>query len=196
MKTRLTPKDLDELIEKVEVFQPDDSTVTFCTLQLINGCQVNGESNVIDPANYNAEMGKEAAFKSAREKIWQLEGYALKRSMFDLVLRAARAAHEANRVYCMSIGDTSQPTWNDAPDWQTDSAIAGVKSILADPNTTPEQSHMNWFLHKQADGWVYGPKKDPKLKEHPCMVPYSDLPAEQKHKDALFGSVVRAVLGG
>ena len=28
----------------------------------------------------------------------------------------ARAAHEANRAYCIAIGDTSQPSWDDAPE--------------------------------------------------------------------------------
>ena len=41
-------------------------------------CQAIGESNVIDPANYNEVLGKQIALKDAKEKIWQLEGYAMK----------------------------------------------------------------------------------------------------------------------
>jgi hypothetical protein len=26
---------------------------------------------------------------------------------------AARAAHEANRAYCLALGDTSQPAWDE-----------------------------------------------------------------------------------
>jgi len=43
------------------------------------------------------------------------------------VEQVARVAHEANRAYCESIGDTSQVRWEDAPQWQRDSALKGVQ---------------------------------------------------------------------
>lgn len=101
----------------------------------------------------------------------------------------ARAAHSANRGYCQSLGDNSQPAWDDAPDWQKDSARAGVRFHLAN-DVTPEQSHESWLAVKEADGWKYGPVKDADKKEHPCFVPYADLPADQKAKDFIFKSVV------
>ena len=39
----------------------------------------------------------------------------------------ARICHEANAAYCLSLGDTSQTDWDNAPDWQKKSAINGVK---------------------------------------------------------------------
>ena len=105
----------------------------------------------------------------------------------------ARACHEVNRAYCNSIGDTSQPAWEDAPDWQRRSAIAGVEFTLANPDAKPSASHESWLAEKERDGWKYGPVKDPKKKEHPCFVPYDQLPAEQKSKDYLFQAVVRAL---
>lgn len=107
--------------------------------------------------------------------------------------RIARACHEANRAYCQSLGDDSQAPWDDAPEWQKLSARLGVEAILRNPETTPEQSHIGWFQQKVADGWVYGAVKDPVAKTHPCLVPYTDLPAEQRMKDVLFGLVVRAL---
>lgn len=101
----------------------------------------------------------------------------------------ARICHEVNRAYCNSIGDNSQPSWEDAPDWQKDSAVNGVNFHL-NYDTTPEQSHENWMREKEADGWVYGPTKDPEKKEHPCMVPYDQLPLEQRTKDYLFKAIV------
>lgn len=105
----------------------------------------------------------------------------------------ARVCHEVNRAYCTAIGDTSQPEWEDAPQWQQDSAVSGVKAKIANPDSTPEDSHNGWLAHKQADGWVYGAIKDPNKKEHPCMVSYDQLPVEQRVKDYLFISVVRAL---
>ncbi len=106
----------------------------------------------------------------------------------------ARIAHEVNRIYCQSIGDNSQLAWADAPEWQKDSAVAGVSFLASNPSATPENSHESWLAHKEADGWKFGPVKDPDKKEHPCFVPYADLPPEQRLKDAFFHAVVRAGL--
>ena len=106
----------------------------------------------------------------------------------------ARVCHEANRAYCRSIGDNSQPSWDEAPDWQRRSAENGVAFQLANPDATPSHSHEEWLKEKAAAGWTYGPVKDPEKKEHPCFVPYEELPEEQKRKDVLFIAVVRALV--
>lgn len=105
----------------------------------------------------------------------------------------ARACYEANRVYCKSIGDHSQPAWKDAPEWQQQSAIAGVRFHLKNPEAGPSASHEEWMRVKLEDGWSYGPEKNPVLKQHPCMVPYEALPAEQRLKDELFIAIVRSL---
>lgn len=106
----------------------------------------------------------------------------------------ARVAHEVNRVWCEFHGDATQPSWLDAPDWQVDSAIAGVKFHLVNPDADDAASHNNWLAHKTAEGWVYGPVKDPEAKTHPCMVPFDELPREQQFKDRLFRTIVHAFL--
>jgi len=108
--------------------------------------------------------------------------------------KAARAAHDVNRVYCQAIGDDSQLPWDQAPQWQRDSAVKGVQQIVADPNTGPEASHQSWYDEKEATGWIHGMVKDADAKTHPCMVPYDQLPEEQRAKDTIFGAVVRGVL--
>lgn len=102
----------------------------------------------------------------------------------------ARACHEANRAWCLYHGDTSQVAWGECPENIRQSAIAGV--WLAANGSTPEQQHEAWCTFKMADGWVYGTVKDIAAKTHPCLVPYADLPAEQKAKDAIYIGVVRA----
>lgn len=104
----------------------------------------------------------------------------------------ARVCHEVNRAYCEAIGDNSQPAWENAPDWQRESAIEGVRAHLDAPRT-PEESHALWSKHKRADGWVYGLKKDAAKKEHPCLVPYDELPQDQRVKDYLFAAVVESL---
>jgi hypothetical protein len=109
-----------------------------------------------------------------------------------IVTLIAMAAHEANRAYCAALGDLTQLLWDDAPDWQKDSAIAGVNMHLANPDATPEDSHASWLAEKVAAGWIYGPVKDADKKEHPCCVPYAELPEAQKAKDYIFRGVVHA----
>ncbi|WP_019558490.1 RyR domain-containing protein [Thioalkalivibrio sp. ALE12] len=113
----------------------------------------------------------------------------------NVVPAVARVAHEVNRAYCAALGDHSQPEWEDAPDWQKKSAVAGVIAHL-ERGLTPEESHEEWMRHKVRDGWVYGEEKDPEAKTHPCMVPYDQLSAVQKGKDKLFKAVVESLVGG
>lgn len=108
-------------------------------------------------------------------------------------IAVARVCHEVNRAFCQSIGDDSQPTWEDAPDWQKRSAVTGVELHLHNPNAKPSDSHESWMAEKIADGWVYGEKKDPEAKTHPCIVPYEQLPIEQQSKDYLFRQVVHSL---
>lgn len=108
-------------------------------------------------------------------------------------LSIAIICHGINAAYCKSLGDDSQLMWEDAPQWQKDSAIAGVEMHLANPNATPEDSHKSWFKQKELEGWKYGAVKDAELKEHPCFLPYEELPQEQKAKDYLFRAVVHLV---
>lgn len=105
----------------------------------------------------------------------------------------ARACHDVNRAYCAAMGDHSQPAWDDAPDWQRQSALTGVEFTLAHPDAGPSASHVSWLAEKERDGWTYGPVKNAEKKEHPCFVPYDDLPTEQKAKDYLFQAVVRSL---
>jgi hypothetical protein len=111
------------------------------------------------------------------------------------VKQIAQVCHEANRAYCETIGDRSQLAWDEAPGWQRKSAVAGVefhlKTLEAGREPQPSASHESWLAEKKADGWKFGPVKDPLSKEHPCFVPYEQLPAEQKLKDFIFCAVVK-----
>ncbi len=110
----------------------------------------------------------------------------------ERVLACARAAHEANRAYCIYLGDHSQKSWDEAESWQQGSAVAGVAGVMA--CNGPRESHESWLKNKREDGWVYGEVKDPEKRTHPCMVEYDDLPDDQKMKDEIFVSVVRAMM--
>jgi hypothetical protein len=183
--------------------------LTFCVLTLRNGFTVTGESACASPENFNEEIGRKIARQNAEAKVWPLMGYALKERMHQGLMgelfstasalagadveTIARACHEVNRAYCAALGDLSQPTWEDAPDWQKNSARAGVTMHLANPDAGPQASHESWMAQKQAEGWIFGAVKRPEAKEHPCMVPFDQLPPEQQAKDYIFRSVVHAM---
>jgi hypothetical protein len=105
----------------------------------------------------------------------------------------AQVAHELNKAYCESIGDHSQPTWDDAPEWQRSSAINGVQFHLDNPAASPSASHDSWLKQKQEEGWKYGEVKNPEKREHPCFVPYEQLPVAQKAKDFIFRQTVHSL---
>ena len=107
----------------------------------------------------------------------------------------ARVVHEANRAFCITHGDMSQPAWDEAPEWQRKSAITGVQKIVNHEITRPYESHESWMAEKVADGWIYGEVKDPEAKTHPCLVPYEELPVEQQMKDYLFFNITNTLLG-
>lgn len=106
----------------------------------------------------------------------------------------ARIAHEANRHYCVSIGDTSQAPWEAAEEWQRTSAINGVRFVVDNPDAPDSATHDSWMAEKVAAGWVHGSEKNAEAKTHPCIVPFDQLPIEQQRKDRLFRSVVTAAL--
>jgi hypothetical protein len=106
----------------------------------------------------------------------------------------ARVAHEVNRAYCQSLGDNSQLKWEEAPEWQRSSAIAGVSFHVVHPDAGPEASHESWLALKKIEGWSYGKKKNPEKKTHPCYLPFKKLPKEQQAKDYIFWAVVHALL--
>ncbi len=109
-------------------------------------------------------------------------------------LDIAEIAHQANKAYCEAMGDTSQVDWSNAQEWQRNSAHQGVLAHLANPYMTPEASHEGWLKLKTEEGWKYGEVKDVEKKEHPCFLPYCDLPISQKAKDFIFSAVVKALI--
>lgn len=109
-------------------------------------------------------------------------------------LDIAIAAHTINAAYCLSLGDESQVPWDGATKEHQKSLIQGVEFVIANPNAGPDAQHNAWLKEKEESGWVYGETKDEEAKTHPCMVPFDELPQEQKSKDYLFKAAVEAVL--
>lgn len=46
-----------------------------------------------------------------------------------------------------------------------------------------ENVHEVWAQSRISQGWTYGPERNDALKHHPCLVPYEELPEEEKAYD-------------
>ena len=43
--------------------------------------------------------------------------------------------------------------------------------------------HEVWADTRMKQGWVYGEQRNDELKTHPCLIPYEELPEEEKVYD-------------
>lgn len=43
--------------------------------------------------------------------------------------------------------------------------------------------HEVWSKQRMEEGWSYGPARNDQLKQHPCLVPYNQLPESEKEYD-------------
>lgn len=122
-----------------------------------------------------------------------------------------RRAMELNYKYESLYGDTKgkdkekamQDLWNGLDGFTKGSNIASAdyhhircmimkqREVLGKPMTPEELAeaeHIRWCRFHYLNHWTYGipengKNKDPKQKIHKCLVPFKDLPEEEKQKD-------------
>lgn len=89
-----------------------------------------------------------------------------------------------NPVYCSHSDEEKgistggyQPAPLDTRDVVLD---AGLRELL---ESLAKQAHEAWAQMRLAEGWRFGPRRDEQRKEHPCLVPYEDLPESEKDVD-------------
>ena len=46
-----------------------------------------------------------------------------------------------------------------------------------------ENVHEVWAKSRMKEGWTYGKQRNDKKKQTPCLVPYNELPEEEKEYD-------------
>lgn len=76
-RTSLTLDDINRAVRLADYHVFPSTTTTVCCLTLRDGFTVIGQSACIDPAMFDAALGRRIAYDDAIDKVWQLEGYLL-----------------------------------------------------------------------------------------------------------------------
>lgn len=63
------------------------------------------------------------------------------------------------------------------------SGVELPEELLALTEKIASHVHDVWAEGRIAQGWTYGPVRDDHLKQTPCLVPYDQLPEEEKEYD-------------
>ncbi len=106
----------------------------------------------------------------------------------ELNLQRAVFVYEAARLEAQISGRRIVPEhWDDRD-------IAFKKQFLEvikrqcgnDKFKSAEEAHNSWWEEHIKMGWTYGEKRDPEKKIHPDMVPFNELPKDERDKDEIF----------
>jgi hypothetical protein len=105
-----------------------------------------------------------------------------------LIEAIARLIYEGTRVEATWSKRSIVPEkWEARDDAFRKQFIEIIERYLdMDPLPSPEEAHNSWMEEYFKMGWKYGPQRDPEAKTHPDLRPFSDLPKDERDKDAIF----------
>lgn len=63
------------------------------------------------------------------------------------------------------------------------SDVALPEELMSLVESMSKNVHEVWAEERINQGWKYGPERNDALKEHPCLVPYEDLPESERRFD-------------
>ena len=63
------------------------------------------------------------------------------------------------------------------------SSVDLPESLIQLSERIAENVHEVWAKARMDEGWTYGEQRDDIHKKHPCLVPYDELPEEEKEYD-------------
>lgn len=75
------------------------------------------------------------------------------------------------------------------------SAVELPEEIIELMERLAENTHEIWALKRISEGWTWGPERNDSRKEHPCLVPYNQLPESEKAYDrSVVEEILKAIL--
>lgn len=85
IETKVTAEQIDAIMRKAKVLVSTEfEKCTVVTVKLPNGFTITESSGCVDVANYDVKLGTEICLKKIRNKVWELEGYALQKRLSDM----------------------------------------------------------------------------------------------------------------
>ena len=81
-KNTVTAEEIDALMKDAEIsISTTHEKCTVVSVKLKNGFVITETSACVDKANYDVEKGKEICLQRIKNKLWELEGYCLQKSL-------------------------------------------------------------------------------------------------------------------
>ena len=105
---------------------------------------------------------------------------------------AARACHEASRLFAAALGQEPLPEWNALPEEFRHAIIAGV--LVVQRGASARQCHEEWMRSKLDSGWRWADENDEEKKTSSHLLAWECLTEPQRRKGELFVATVRAML--
>lgn len=93
-------------------------------------------------------------------------------------------AWEDSRYYMITANKKSMKQYNPQPIDVDSIELNGELTELQE--AIAENAHDIWAARRIAEGWTYGPERDDKKRQTPCLVHYSELPEEEKNYDRVM----------
>ena len=107
---------------------------------------------------------------------WECKALVEKRISQFLALIADKIGQAATKeLYIQHSEYIPQPVNTD--DIKLPEDLAGLVELMA------KNVHEIWAATRIKQGWTYGLERDDKQRKHPCLVPYEELPEEEKIYD-------------
>ena len=112
--------------------------------------------------------------------------------MSTLNYRRAKFVYEGARIAAIAAKAPIVPEPYDDREEPFRSQFEAVIERQTGPNRSAdaEALHEDWVRAYEKMGWVYGPVRDTEKKTHPDMVPFNDLPKDERDKDEIFLALV------
>lgn len=84
IKKSITQEDIDQLLAEAEVgVATVHEKCTMVSVKLKNGYIITESSACVDPSNYDVETGFNICMDRIANRLWELEGYALQKKLYE-----------------------------------------------------------------------------------------------------------------
>jgi len=113
----------------------------------------------------------------------------------NAIWNIAKIVWEADKGFVEMASLIEVPHWEEAEDWQRDKVCSDVAYLLEYENAPESALHDIWVDAMREHGWKHGEKIDKEQHTHPHLLPYNELPIEEKIRNNLMWTLVRKFIG-